>query len=431
MTPSEPLPPGPSAPQSAPAAPSGGLPGLLGPAFLEDPYPLYATLRRNSPVLKLPVPADVGAGIFLLTRHADVQHVLKESRFSADRRRSDAVARNLERLPRELLDGGSLLRSLLTMDPPDHTRVRGLVNKAFTPRRVAGLRARIEAIADELLASAVAGGRLDVIRDLAQPLPAIVIAELLGVPAEDHPKFRAWAAEMVSMASNVAAEGPDTTRFLRGFEPLSAYLRDVIAERRRAPREDLLSALVLAQEDRDALSDAELLSTSILLLIAGHETTTNLIGNGTLALLRHPDALAALRAEPVLLRSAIEEMLRYDSPVQGTVRVATEDVEIGGTPVGKGALLVCGIGAANRDPAAFPEPDRFDVRRDDNRHLSFGFGTHFCVGAPLARLEAEVAFLALLERFPELALDAETVQHRPNPILRGLLSLPVRGARGA
>ncbi len=412
---------------SFPSAPPGGPASLLGPGFLEDPYPLYAQLRRTSPVFRVPLPVDAGAGVFVLTRHADVQHVLRDPAFSADRRFADVIQRNRARLSEELLGENGLFRSLLTMDPPDHTRVRGLVSKAFTPRRVAALRPRIEAIASELLDESVCGGKLDVMSGLAAPLPAIVIAELLGVPVEDWPRFRKWASDMVAVAGTVLGSGPDTDRLRQGLEPLQAYLREVIAARRKAPREDLISALVVAQEDRDALSDAELLATAVLLLVAGHETTTNLIGNGTYALLRHPEQLERLRHDPGLLTSGIEEMLRWDSPVQGTVRVAREDVEIGGVAVGKGALVVCGIGAANRDPAIFCEPDRFDVGRGDSNHLSFGFGVHFCLGATLARIEGEVAIHALLDRFPALALDAEQVQHRANPILRGLLALPVRG----
>ncbi len=414
-----------SAPTPTPA-PVSGPAGLFGPGFLENPYALYATLRGTNPVFQVPVPADVGAGIFILTRHADVQHVLRDASFSADRRLSDAFQRNRERFPEELASGGSALGSMLTMDPQDHTRVRGLVNKAFTPRRVAGLRPRIEAITQQLLNEGVEDGRLELMSQLACPLPAIVIAELLGVPAEDWPRFRKWAAEMIALTSTVLSSGPDPGRMRQGLEPLQAYLKDIIAARRKAPREDLISGLIAAQEERDALSDDELLATCVIVLIAGHETTTNLIGNGVLALLRNPGELARLRAEPELLKSAIEEMLRYDSPVQATVRVVTQDSEIGGKTLRKGALAVCGIGAANRDPEAFPDPDRFDAGRRDNHHLSFGFGAHFCLGAPLARLEGEVAIRALMERFPTLALDAERVERRPNPILRGVQALPLR-----
>ncbi len=409
----------------APAtSPLASAPGFFAGPLLANPYPLYATLRASNPVFTVPVPADVGAGVFLLTRHADVQASLRDVRLSADRRRADAIARNRAILPRQFLGEDSVLRSMLMMDAPDHTRVRSLVNKAFTPRRVAELRPRIEAIANDLLAAPAAAGRMDVIGDLGAPLPAIVIAELLGVPPEDHPKFRAWAAQIVATPAAIAS-GAASDAFEKGFESLSGYLRGVIAARRREPRNDLISALVAAQEDRDALTDGELLATAILLLLAGHETTTNLIGNGTLALLQHPDELARLRAEPELLKSAIEEMLRFDSPVQATLRAATEPVEFGGVTLDKGALVICGIGAANRDPAAFEEPDRFDVARRDNRHLSFGFGAHFCLGAPLARLEGEIAFRALLEQFPTLALSGAPITHRPNPILRGLQSLEV------
>jgi len=411
------------APSTTPAAEAA--PAFFAGPLLENPYPLYAMLRASNPVFAVPVPADVGAGVFLLTRHADVHAALRDTRLSANRRNADAIERNRAALPRQLLGDDTIFRSMLMMDAPDHTRIRSLVNKAFTPRRIAELRPRIEAIAKELLAEPARSGELDVIAELGGPLPAIVIAELLGVPAEDHPKFRVWAAQIVAAPAAVAT-GDQVEQFQRGFESLAEYLRVVIAERRRSPQADLISALVAAQEDRDALTDMELLATAILLLLAGHETTTNLIGNGTLALLQNPDQLARLRAEPGLLKSAIEEMLRFDSPVQGTMRAATEDVEFGGKKLGRGALVICGIGAANRDPEVFPDPDRFDVTRDDNRHLSFGFGAHFCLGAPLARLEGEIAFRALLESFPKLELAGGPIAHRPNPILRGLQRLDVR-----
>ena len=409
----------------APTTP-GGPPSnpLQSPALLANPYPLYRTLRETSPVLRLPVPSHAGAGVWLLLRHADVQSVLRDPGFSVDRRRADVVRENAERLPLELIGEEGGLRSMLIMDPPDHTRVRGLVSKAFTPRRVAALRPRIEAIVGELLGAVARAGRMDVIEDLAAPLPAIVIAELLGVPAEDHRQFKQWSSELVS---GLAQANPleSLARLQRGLEPLLAYLREIIAARRAEPRDDLISAMIAAQEECSALSDAELLATSNLLLVAGHETTTNLIGNGLLALLRHPDELARLRAQPELLRGGIEELLRYDSPVQATVRVATQDAELGGHAIRRGALVVCGIGAANRDPLAFSDPDRLDLTRAETGHLSFGFGAHFCLGAPLARLEAEVAFAALLARLPSLRLASDCVEFRPNPILRGLRSLPV------
>ena len=395
---------------------------FVDPGMLANPYPLYAMLRASNPVFKLPVPVEVGAGVFLLTRHQDVQPALRDTRLSADRRNGDAIRLNRDRLPRQLTGDDNI--SMLVMDPPDHTRVRGLVNKAFTPRRVMALRPRIQAIADELLAEPTRAQRMELMTDFAAPLPAIVIAELLGVPASDHPKFRTWAADIVSAGSAIAS-GASSDRVEASFDALRDYLQAIVAARRLEPRDDLISGLVAAQEDRDALTDAELVATAILLLLAGHETTTNLIGNGTLALLQNPGELARLRAEPELLKSAIEEMLRFDSPVQATARAASEDVEYGGVPIAKGAIVVCGIGAANRDPAVFPDPDRFDVARRENHHLSFGFGAHFCLGAPLARLEAEIAFRGLLDRFPKLALAEQKFEYRPNPILRGLQRLEV------
>jgi pimeloyl-[acyl-carrier protein] synthase len=387
---------------------------------LENPFAIYALLRTVRPVMRMPTPGWHGPGVWFLTRHADVEAVLRDPRFSVERLRAPFIRDNLERLPPFIQQSAQSLRSMLVIDPPDHSRVRKLVNKAFTPRRVAALRERVVAIVDELLAPV--RGEMDVIDTLAAPLPAIVIAELLGVPPEDHRQFKAWAAEIVASIGqpNFAA-----SRGASGFQHLLAYLSEIIAARRVEPRDDLISAMVQAQEENDALSDQELLSTSNLLLIAGHETTTNLIGNGLLALLREPDQLARLRADLGLLPTAIEELLRYDGPVQATLRVAREDVEIGGQAIEAGSLLLVGIGAANHDPDVFENPEQLDVGRDPNPHLAFGFGAHFCLGAPLARLEGEVAFRALLERFPRLALAVEAPQYRPNPVLRGLTALPV------
>ncbi len=406
-----------------------GLPDVfsfLRPEVLADPYPIYAVLRASQPILRIPLPGTEAGG-WVLTRYEDVQHVLRDPHFSVDRRRSEFVQRNREALPpalaQALLGEQGGLRSMLIIDPPDHTRVRGLVNKAFTPRHVARLRGHIQAICDELLAAVAQRDQIDIMADLATQLPAIVIAELLGVPPEDRLRFKQWSNDLVSLLGS-----PDPTgaveRFERGLHHLLAYLRDIIAQRRREGRDDLISGMIAAEE-RDALTDAELLATSNLLLVAGHETTTNLIGNGLLALLRHPDEMARLRQNPDLVPSAVEEMLRYDSPVQATVRVTTTTVGLGGQEIPPGALVVAMIGAANRDPTVFPEPDRFDVARADNRHLSFGFGPHFCLGAPLARLEGEVVFGTLLTRYPSLRLASDDICYRPNFALRGLLALPV------
>jgi cytochrome P450 len=391
---------------------------------LENPFAIYALLRTIRPVMKMPVSAQGGPGVWFLTRYEDVHQALRDPRFSVDRLRAPIIRENLERLPPFIRQTTQGLRSMLTMDPPDHTRVRKLVNKAFTPRRIAALRSRIQQIVDDLLDPIMDQDRIDLIETLAAPLPAIVIAELLGVPAADHRQFKSWAAEIVASLGRPTID-PQRAGAVPAFQKLFAYLGEIIAERRREPRDDLISAMVQAQEENDALTDSELLATSNLLLIAGHETTTNLIGNGTLALLREPQELERLRREIDLLPTAVEELLRYDGPVQATVRVACEDVEIGSQIIEEGALILVGIGAANHDPEVFEEPERLDLGRDPNPHLGFGFGAHFCLGAPLARLEGEIALRAIVARFPNLELVDEAPRYRPNPVLRGLESLHV------
>jgi cytochrome P450 len=390
---------------------------------LENPYPIYSVIRTVSPVLEVPVPGYTGPGMWMLTRYRDVHAVLRDPHFSVERIRAPLVRDNLDRLPEFLRQSTQGLRSMLIMDPPDHTRVRKLVNRAFTPKRIAALHGHIEGIVRELADEAQAKGTFDLIHDLAEPLPAIVIAELLGVPASDHRQFREWSSAMIAGFATPSAEGRAAAA--AASRSLFGYLADTIAARRREPRDDLISAMIEAQEEREALTDAELLATSNLLLLAGHETTTNLIGNGTLALLREPDQWQRLCAEPALLPSALEELLRFDGPVQATLRVALEDVEIDGHAIPAGALVLVSIGAANHDPAVFEQPDQLDLARDPNPHLAFGFGTHFCLGAPLARLEARLAFEALAQRFPGLALVDERPIYRPNPVLRGLVRLEV------
>lgn len=409
-----------ASPSATPFAPL-----LARPEVLEDPYPLYAALRRTTPVLRLPFGPPDSPGVWVLTRYEDCQAVLRDPGFSADRRRSWIVREGRSPLPPSLLDEESGLRSMLVMDPPDHTRVRGLVSRAFTPRRVASLAPRIEALVDELLDRRTDRKGIELIGEFASPLPATVIAELLGVPVEDQARFRGWAAELVTLTAGAGDPAEIAARVERSLGALLDYLRGIIAERRRAPRDDLISGMIQAQVERDALSDAELLATSNLLLIAGFETTTNLIGNGVLALLRSPGELERLRARPELLPGAVEELLRYDSPVQGTGRVALRDVTLGGHRIPEGALVIPLLGAANRDPEVFPDPDRLDLAREENRHLSFGFGAHFCLGAPLARLEGRLALAGLLRRFDRIELAEERVRHRPNFFLRGLEALPL------
>ena len=387
---------------------------LLDPAVLSDPYPLFHRLRTEDPVHW-----EADLEFWALTRYADAVYALRE-----DSLLSSAIHDS----PRPGGVGLSSARWFVFLDPPRHTRLRALVHSAFTPQVVEGLRARIQAIVDELLDRAAEAGRLDLIADLGFPLPAIVIAELLGVPAEDRAQFRAWSADLAAAGGLVrmAADGAERlSRARAGGAALNAYFRDIIRERRRAPRDDLVSRLTGVQSAEGTLSEEELVDTCALLLFAGHETTTNLIGNGMLALLRHPDELSRLRADPSLIGSAVEELLRYDSPVQMRVRVARETVEIGGRRIAKGQRVLILVGAANRDPARFPDPDRLDIARPDNRHLAFGHGIHFCTGAPLARLEGAIAIRRLLRRFPRLELTTDQLAWRETLTLRALNALPV------
>jgi cytochrome P450 len=388
---------------------------------LENPYPMYSVMRTVRPVLEIPTKDWNGPGTWMLTRYSDVRDALRDPRMSADRTSAPLVKENMDRLPEFLRQTTQGLRSMLLQDPPDHTRVRKLVNKAFTPRRIEALRGHIEDLVRGLADDLEARRDFDLIHDFAEPLPAVVIAELLGVPPEDHRQFREWSSGLINgIGSNDAAAQEIASESSR---QIFAYLADIIAARRREPRDDLISALIAAQEERDALTDQELLATANLLLVAGHETTTNLIGNGMLAMLREPDEWRRLCADPGLVDSAVEELLRFDGPVQATVRVARAAVEFGEYTVPEGSLVLVNIGAANHDPEVFDEPDRLDLGRDPNPHVGFGFATHFCLGAPLARLEAKLAFEALSQRFPHVALVDDAPEYRTNPVLRGLRRL--------
>jgi cytochrome P450 len=316
---------------------------------------------------------------------------------------------------------------MLDRDPPDHTRLRGLVSKAFTPRVVEALRPHIQTIVDGLLDRVRGAGKMDLVEDFAYPLPVIVICEMLGVPLEDRERFKTWGLD-IARGLDAIWLPPDSDvarRSVAARHELAEYFRDLIGRRRTEPRADLLSGLIAAEEAGDKLSEEELLATCILLLVAGHETTVNLIGNGTLALLRNPDQLERLRRQPDLIGAAVEELLRYDGPVQRTARIPSEDVVIGGRTIPKGEMVMPFMGAADRDPAQFPDPDRLDIARADNRHLAFGWGIHFCLGAPLARVEGQIAIGTLVRRLPDLALATERPEFRQSLTLRGLSSLPV------
>lgn len=316
---------------------------------------------------------------------------------------------------------------MLDSDPPVHTRLRRLVSRAFTPRRVKDMEGRIREIARGLLDAAERAGRFDLMTDLANPLPVIVIAEMLGVPPEEHAQFKEWSNGIIEGGQLAFRAAMPTENLTKSTRELRAYLTQQIERRRREPGEDLIAALVQAHEEGGSLSSEELLAFVVLLLLAGNETTTNLIGNGMLALGRNPEQLERLRREPALMPTAVEEMLRYDSPVQSTVRTCTGDANVNGSPIAKDEMVFVIIAAANRDPRKFPEPERFDITRSPNEHLSFGEGIHFCLGAPLARLEGAIAIGSALERFPRLRLadpDAAPV-YRGSYILRGLKSLPM------
>ncbi len=377
----------------------------------EDPYPHYRALREADPVHRSPY-----LEMWVLTRYEDVARVLRDPRFSADRTRWEGF---------KALDDFQPTRSLLSLDPPDHTRLRTLVSKAFTPRVVEKLRPQAQAIVDEAMNRAAERGGMELIEDLAYPLPVAVIARMLGVPPDDWPRFREWSRVLVSSLDPVALPDADRIAAVQGAqEALFEYLSEVVAQRRREPRDDLISDLIAVEEQGDVLTERELLVMLNLLLVAGHETTVNLIGNGMLALLRHPDQLALLRERPQLIESAVEELLRFDSPVQLTGRITAEACELGGHEIGRGQLVLTLLGAANRDPDQFSDPDRLDLTRDPNQHFSFGRGIHFCLGAPLARLEGRIAIGSLVGRFPQLHLAGEPVRGE-TITLRGLTRLPL------
>ncbi len=387
---------------------------LTSPEFLADPYPTYARLRDSGTPVYLEMEGPTG-GMWLVTRYPDVAGVLRESQISKD------MGRLVPPPPRMPLDA-----TMLFQDPPEHSRLRSLANQAFTPKRVKDLEVRIEQIANDLIDHVQTQRRMDLIADYAMPLPIIVIAEMLGIPPDDRDTFRAWSNDLITGTD--AVRGTDERRHKQGeaIASLMGYFGRLIAERRSSPREDIISALIEAQEEGGRMTVEELLGTCILLLVAGHETTVNLFGNGLLALLRHPDQMALLRERPELLPSAIEEMLRFESPVQrGTFRVAIGPVEIGGRTLDAGQQISAVIGAANRDHAQFPDADRFDITRAPNRHLAFGLGIHFCLGSALARTEARIGFGRILDRLPDLRLASESPDWNQNTLIRGLHTLPL------
>jgi len=406
---------------------------IASPEFKANPFPFYARLRAEAPAYRMTLPTRETA--WLITRYDDVAMVLKDERFVKDTTNAltPGQAAN-QRWFRKVFK--SLKRNMLNLDPPDHTRLRGLV-KAFSPRLIEQMRGRIETLTNDLLDAVQGRGRMDLIRDYALPLPATIIAEMLGVPVEDRHVFHRGTNAIISAASSSWA----MLKAVPSAWSLIRYIRKIVRKCREDPRDDLVSALAQAEEAGDTLSEDELLATVFLLLVAGHETTVNLIGNGTLALLEHPDQLDRLRNDPALIKSAVEEFLRYSSPVDmATERYACEDVTMAGVTIPRGEMVYAVIASANRDERQFADPDRLDVTREPNKHLAFGLGPHFCLGAPLARLEGQIAINTLLRRVPDLrlAVAPDVPRWRRGLLLRGLESLPVAfgnhggegGARG-
>jgi len=400
-------------------SPALSLNNVYQPEYIADPYPLYQRLRETDPVFW-----DETLNAWVLTSYADAVVMLRDPRFSAVRFVTDT-----NQIPPEVVEAlGSpmraLTRQMLFLDPPDHTRLRGLVAKAFTPRVVEAMRTHIQEIVDRLLDAAQSSGQIELMGQFANPLPAIVIAEMLGVPAEDRDKFTVWSAHFGSLL-----EGKDMTmeEMVQAFLGVSAfmdYFRGIIAARRTTPKDDLLQAMIDAEEGGDVLGEEELLGNCVLILAAGHITTTHLIGNGMLALLNNPEQYELLKHNPDIVSLAVMELLRYDGPVQATGRVLKEDLTLRDKQLKAGQHVVASLGAANHDPAQFAAPDSLDVSRVENRHLAFGQGVHFCLGAPLARLEAEVAFSTLVRRLRNPRL-VEDVQWYPGMVFRGLQGLAI------
>jgi cytochrome P450 len=398
---------------------------ISSPAFKANPYPFFARLRAEAPVHRIILGDKRPA--WLVTRYDDVTTVLKDDRFVKDKRSA---------LSREQFATQPWIPSMfkpieynmLDLDPPDHTRLRALVHHAFSPRLVDNMRERIQRLTNELLDVVQDRGRMDLIRDYALPLPSTIIAEMLGVPARDRHQFHRWSSTIVSTV-------PSKWGLLRAIPALWAflrYIRKLVQTRRAAPRDDLVSALVEAREAGDQLSEDEMLAMVSLLLIAGHETTVNLIGNGMLALMEHPDSMDQLRSEPALIKPAVEELLRYDGPLEtATERYAREDVTMAGVTIPRGEIVFAVLASANRDERQFDRPDELILTREPNRHLAFGLGVHYCLGAPLARLEGQIAINTLLRRLPELRLarPRNELRRRPGLVLHGLEALPVAFAK--
>src|SRR5580693_1175135 len=390
---------------------------LLNPEVLAEPYALYRALREYDPVHW-----DPYMHAWVVTSYPEVVTVLKD--FSADRTPPPAY---LDQLGLSLMKPFAevMLQQMMFMDGAMHTRLRNICAAAFTPRRVEELRTVIESIADELIDKFIAAGRVNMITDFANPLPAIVTARLLGVPVEDHEQLHAWVLDLAEVLGNFQHHPDRVAEIVQSLEDLKSYVAARMEEQRNCPNSGLIYSLMTAEVDGQRLSDEEVIANTIITLIGGHETTTNLIASGLLTLVRDPESFEQLRNHPEIAGSAVEELLRIESPVQHTARIAPADMQLGGKSIQKGARVVAVLAAANRDPNRFPSPDRLDLLRPDNRHLAFGWAAHFCFGAPLARMEAQIAFNSLLSRLSRPTLLDDALEWRANAGLRGLTTLNI------
>src|SRR5580698_2807906 len=392
---------------------------LLDPAVLANPYPLFDRLRREDPVHW-----DMYLHAWIVTRYPDVLEVLHS--YSADRTPTPAQLTEMGLADLNPI-AQVMTKQMLFLDAPTHTRLRGLASKAFTPARVETLKAHIRDIVngllDQVLAKTENRGSMDVIAELADPLPAIVTAELLGVPVSDHKKLKDWSANFAEMLGNFQHNPERAQLMLRTVEDMTSYFREAILETKAHPREGLIHSLLTAEIDGDRLTEEEVIANVVVTMVGGQETTTNLIGNGLLTLLRHPEQMKMLTGDLSLIPSAVEEMLRFESPSQHTARLAPSDRDLGGKQIRKRQAVIAVMAAANRDPERFPDPDRFDIKRADNRHLAFGYAAHFCFGAPLARAEGQIAFEVMLRRLQNLRLEPQELVWRNNLGLRGLTAL--------
>lgn len=406
---------------------------LFGRDFKANPYPIYAALRAESPVYRR-VNADGRSATCFVTSYAESLTILRDNVHFVKDYRNTLTAEERAALPEEPSLVRLLSRHMLNRDPPEHTRLRSLVNKAFSVRMVEQLEGRVQAVANELLARAIQlhgsdAAHMDLIEEFAFPLPIIVIADLLGIPTRDRNRFRAWSHAIVQPSPNRERNLQKEAKSRQLMEDFIAYLRNILAERRKSPRNDLISSLLLSEEAGDVLSEDEIFSTILLLVVVGHETSVNLIGNAMLTLFKHPAMLGLLREKPELIPPALEELIRYDGPVErAPMRFAAEDIKVADTLIHRGDAVSVVLAAANRDPAQFKEPDQLDIFRPDNKHIGFGLGIHYCLGAPLARLEGRIALEALLRHFAclELKEKPESLRWHTNPIMRGLHRLPVQ-----